>query len=231
MRAPTREVKSAVLARDGFRCRYCGMPVVDASIRRIAHALYPDAVPWHPTVFQQQHAAFQCLWLQYDHVLPHSHGGSSFEENIVISCHLCNFGKDRFTIRQLGISDPRLRPPEPVRWDGLERLRKFGPARARVGRSRQRADERAISDRPLRAEAANKTQENKTQAFFLPGAYVQGQYLYTPPLVGKWRWFKLGSGIAADPATRNGVDGYRLTCDPEHLLRRGLAPADFLDSG
>src|SRR5665213_3120615 len=33
-------LRAAVLARDGYRCRYCGIPVVDADVRRIAHELY-----------------------------------------------------------------------------------------------------------------------------------------------------------------------------------------------
>ncbi|MEY9770136.1 HNH endonuclease [Sinorhizobium fredii] len=104
LRHPPLHVKAAVLARDGYRCRYCGIPVIHTDIRKIAHALYPDAVPWEWRDPRKQHAAFQCLWLQYDHVVPHSHGGSSTEENIVISCALCNFGKDKYTLRQLGLS-------------------------------------------------------------------------------------------------------------------------------
>ena len=121
-RDATQAVKAAVLARDGYRCRYCGIPVVHADIRKIAQKIYPDAIPWNRRE-DEQHAAFQCLWLQYDHVVPHSHGGSSSEDNIVITCALCNYGKDSFTLKQLGISDPRQRPPERVSWDGLERLR------------------------------------------------------------------------------------------------------------
>lgn len=120
------EVKTAVLSRDGYRCRYCGIPVVDAGIRKIAHSLYPQAVPWNPSIVTEQHAAFQCLWLQYDHVVPHSHGGPSSEENVVVTCGLCNYGKDKYTLKQLGISDPRLRSPKPSPWDGIERLRAFG---------------------------------------------------------------------------------------------------------
>jgi 5-methylcytosine-specific restriction endonuclease McrA len=118
-----KSVREFVLRRDGYRCRYCGIPVVDADIRKIAHRLYPDAIPWINQDAANEHAAFQCLWLQYDHVIPHSHGGQSNAENIVICCALCNFGKDRFTLRQLGLVDPRLTPPVPSTYDGLERLR------------------------------------------------------------------------------------------------------------
>lgn len=124
IRAPKAATKRNVLARDGHRCRYCGIPVIDADIRKLLHSLYPAAVPWVSSVPEKQHAAFSCFWLQYDHVVPHSHGGRSDEDNIVICCALCNFGKLDYTVRQLDIADPRTRPPQPVEWDGLERLRR-----------------------------------------------------------------------------------------------------------
>jgi 5-methylcytosine-specific restriction endonuclease McrA len=122
LRHPTDAVKQAALTRDGFRCRYCGIPVIHAEIRKLAHRLYPDAVPWGRNL-DEQHAAFQCMWLQFDHVVPHSHGGPSTLDNIVVTCALCNYGKDCYTLAQLGLTDPRTRPPEPGVWDGLERLR------------------------------------------------------------------------------------------------------------
>lgn len=126
-RDPDRNIRAAVrrqvLQRDGYRCRYCGIPVVPAEIRKLLAGLYPAAVPWDAADPARQHAGLQCLWMQYDHVLPHSHGGRSNSENVVITCALCNFGKHGFTLRQLGLSDPRLRDPVPVSWDGLERLR------------------------------------------------------------------------------------------------------------
>ncbi|HSF96943.1 MAG TPA: HNH endonuclease [Thermohalobaculum sp.] len=121
------EIRHAVLKRDGFRCRYCGIPVVHADIRKIAVKLYPDVVVWDSRDAAKQHAGFQCLWLQFDHVEPHSHGGRSTEENLVVSCALCNFGKDKHTLRQLGLEDPRLRAPDPMDYDGLERLRSCAP--------------------------------------------------------------------------------------------------------
>lgn len=116
-------IRSAVLQRDGYRCRYCGIPVVHAEIRKLAHRLYPDAVPWEPYDVTKQHSGFACLWLQFDHVVPHSHGGLSSSDNVVISCALCNFGKDKYTLLQLDLVDPRLTPPVPSTWDGLSRLR------------------------------------------------------------------------------------------------------------
>ncbi len=127
LRDPDRKIapaiRSAVLERDGYRCRYCGIPVVDAAVRKLAHRLYSEAVPWMPYDVTKQHAGFACLWMQFDHVVPHSHGGRSSLDNVVISCALCNYGKDKYTLRQLDVADPRLTPPVASTWDGLERFR------------------------------------------------------------------------------------------------------------
>jgi 5-methylcytosine-specific restriction endonuclease McrA len=133
MRDPDRDIvpatRAAVLQRDGYRCRYCGIPVVHADIRKLAHHLYPDAVPWDQFDPAKQHSAFACLWLQFDHVVPHSHGGRSSVDNVVVSCALCNYGKDKYTLRQLDLTDPRLTPPVACGWDGLERFRAGEPLR------------------------------------------------------------------------------------------------------
>jgi len=143
------KVKNAVLTRDGYRCRYCGMLVISAYIRKLIRCLDEDgeilkveegifavgespAVPWIHNDVVNEHAALQCMWLQYDHVVPWSHGGRSDEKNVVVSCALCNFGKAEFTLAQLEIADPRDRDPVPCEWDGLERLYKKKGVRRRV---------------------------------------------------------------------------------------------------
>jgi hypothetical protein len=124
-RAISPAVRAEVLMRDG----YCGLPVIDAGIRKNAHTLYPTAVPWNSRVSKEQHAGFQVFWLQFDHVEPHSHGGRSTAENVVVSCAACNFGKDKHTLRQLDLIDPRDRPPVPSDFDGLERFHSVGNPR------------------------------------------------------------------------------------------------------
>lgn len=81
----------------------------------------------------QQHRGFQVMWLQYDHVVVHSRGGETSEENIVVTCPACNFGRDRYMMSEVGLRDPREYPRQPYwngwqNWDGLERLL---PERAR----------------------------------------------------------------------------------------------------
>jgi len=124
-RMPTRAIQQAVLSRDGHHCRFCGIPVIRPAIRSFLRTIYPNEIPWGATKIQ--HAAFQCMWLQYDHILPNSRGGASTLENVVITCAPCNFGRMEFTLSEAGLINP-LSHSTPIRWkgfsswDGLERV-------------------------------------------------------------------------------------------------------------
>jgi hypothetical protein len=120
-RMPAADQMKVIRDRDGFHCRFCGIPVVRAEVRKYFHDLYPDSVPWGSTN-ESQHAAFQCMWLQYDHVTPHSAGGKNDISNIVITCAACNYGKMNYTLDELGLLDPRDFQPIQTSWDGLERI-------------------------------------------------------------------------------------------------------------
>lgn len=213
-------IRSAVLRRDGYRCRYCGIPVVHADIRKIAAKLYPDSVPWDARDPAKQHSGFQCLWLQFEHVEPHSHGGRSTEDNVVISCALCNFGKDKFTLRQLDLLDPRLRPPEPLHYDGLERLK--GGVSIGLVKSLSPPQSRSAYGRspPVKPEEASR--EGARSQYFIAGAWISSGYLHTPPIDGKTRWFLLSDDVIAEPAEIGGIEGCLLTCSPERLAKRGI---------
>lgn len=120
-RMPTASQVRELHLRDGFHCRFCGLPVIRPKIRRLVAALYPESVPWGKTN-QSQHAAFQAMWAQYDHVVPHSHGGTNDLSNLVVTCAACNYGKMSYTLEELGLADPRIFAPIKSAWDGLERL-------------------------------------------------------------------------------------------------------------
>ena len=117
-RMPTKAVQREVIRRDGHICRYCGVPVVSPVIRKAINAAYPEAVPWGRKE-SDQHSGFQALWLQFDHVVPHSMQGSNEPANLVISCAGCNFGKSNYSLEQLGLNDPRDRKPILSKWIGL----------------------------------------------------------------------------------------------------------------
>ena len=121
VRMPSKQDRNQLLARDGHNCRYCGLPVISEAVRNKARTLYPDVVRWGRKSIDQ-HAAFQALWLQFDHIVPHSRGGDNSVENIVVSCAACNFGKGNFLLEELNLHDPRDRQPERSAWSGLEEL-------------------------------------------------------------------------------------------------------------
>lgn len=121
-RKPTSSQQKLLLLRDGYHCRFCGIPLIRAEIRKRIREFYPRALVWgKPNI--EQHAAFQAMWVQYDHVLPHSRGGSSDIENLVITCGPCNFGRMESTLEEVGLIDPRTREPVRSAWDGLERFK------------------------------------------------------------------------------------------------------------
>lgn len=122
IRMPTQEEKSMIHQRDGYHCRFCGIPVIRKEIRQKIVAAYPDAVSWGKTN-DSQHAGFQCMWAQYDHILPHARGGNNDFDNLILTCSACNYGRMSYTLEEVGLIDPRQREPYRSLWDGLERFR------------------------------------------------------------------------------------------------------------
>lgn len=127
-RQPPPTMALDIFRRDGFRCRYCGCRIVFPGAQSVISALLPDAVEWGLRDVELN-AAFYTLKGVLDHVVPHAHGGTSRPENIVASCQPCNYGKGTYFIQQLGLSDPRLRPPNVDDWDGLLRVLPLRPIR------------------------------------------------------------------------------------------------------
>lgn len=211
-RDPDRAISSAlrkeVLKRDGYRCRYCGLPLIDAAVRKTAKALYPTAVPWSGKTTTEQHAGFQVFWLQFDHVVPHSHGGRSDMDNVVASCAACNYGKFYHTLLQLDLSDPRLRPPVPSDHDGLERLRTVGhwrKLRSCEERLPDRECLRALADFAPRFLAPGANLGDGSPA---PGSGEDGK-LEGGPLLGEfrttmrqWGWVSSDFDVAKWTGTR-----------------------------
>ena len=121
MRMPSMTERAAIIVAYGRHCVFCGIPLIRAEVRCAFHKLYPEAVSWGSTN-PSQHAAFQALWLQFDHLLPHSRGGDNSLRNVVVTCAGCNYGRMHSTLEELGLIDPRSRIVSKGDWDGLERL-------------------------------------------------------------------------------------------------------------
>jgi 5-methylcytosine-specific restriction endonuclease McrA len=115
------QTKRALIERYGRNCVFCSIPLIREQVRTAISRSYPEAVSWGAANFTQ-HAALQCMSMQYDHVLPHSRGGNSSLENMVLTCAPCNYGRMQWTLEEVGLIDPRLRPAYKTSWDGLERF-------------------------------------------------------------------------------------------------------------
>ena len=125
-RNPTADQKRALHNRDGYHCRFCGIPVIRAEVRKRIRSVYPAALRWsepgkHATN-AEQHFAFQAMCAQYDHILPHSRGGKTDLENMVVTCWPCNGGRVWWSLDEVGLIDPRTREAMRSTWDGLERF-------------------------------------------------------------------------------------------------------------
>jgi len=120
-RMPTLDDRRRLHARDGYHCRFCGIPVIRKEIRQRFCKLYPQLAIWGRRNVEQ-HAAFQAMWAQYDHVVPHAQGGGNDLSNLVVTCAPCNYGRMEFTLEEANLVDPRTREPIRSLWDGLERL-------------------------------------------------------------------------------------------------------------
>jgi len=122
-RMPDSNIKRQLIGRDGHHCRLCGIPVIREEVRKRLHALYPDSLPWAAGNINQ-HAAFQVLWLQYDHLVPHARGGSNDLDNMLIACAACNFGRMQYTLEEVGFAPVSSIERTRSLWDGLERVLK-----------------------------------------------------------------------------------------------------------
>ncbi|MDP2325741.1 MAG: HNH endonuclease [Gammaproteobacteria bacterium] len=122
VRMPTAAQKAELIALYGYNCAFCGIPLVAAKVRKALTAAYPEAARWNSRGDPQCHMALLSMWLQFDHVLPHSRGGDNLLSNVVVTCAGCNYGRMAYTLEEVGVRDPRLTPPTKTAWDGLQRL-------------------------------------------------------------------------------------------------------------
>jgi hypothetical protein len=120
-RMPSAAGTAAIFARDGWRCRFCGVRVVLPAARDIMRKRYSDAISWGGPA-KTLHAAFFALTATVDHVLPHAAGGNNEPDNLVTACWPCNFGRMQYLLEEMGLMDPRRRPPVVDDWDGLQRI-------------------------------------------------------------------------------------------------------------
>jgi hypothetical protein len=120
-RMPNAAERKVLIEKFTRHCVFCGIPLIRAEVRQLLSRHYPEAVTWGNTN-PSQHAGFAVLWMQFDHVLPHSRGGTSSLSNMILTCAGCNYGRMHNTLEELGLLDPRTREYPKTNWDGLERI-------------------------------------------------------------------------------------------------------------
>ncbi|HEX8903071.1 HNH endonuclease [Vitreimonas sp.] len=108
-----------ILARDGYHCRFCGMPVIPKDTIKAIASVYPKDAPWTDNA-AEQHRFFQAANLQFDHIIPHARGGESSVGNMVVTCAVCNYGRMSNTLEESFLIDPRAFPVQRSSWDGLQ---------------------------------------------------------------------------------------------------------------
>jgi 5-methylcytosine-specific restriction endonuclease McrA len=109
----------AVFERDCYTCRYCGLPVVAKPVLLAFEKVVGTDAFRNVGKNAEQHGIVHAFKVVADHVSPFKRGGKTDLDNLVTACPACNYGKDHYTVEQLGIFDPRDRPPQPNEWDGL----------------------------------------------------------------------------------------------------------------
>ncbi len=118
VRSPAK-LQKQVFERDSYHCRYCGGKLISQEflktfIKRLNSPLFSRGETNLNT-----HGIIHLTWPVADHVIPWNKGGRTSLDNLVSSCAPCNYGKDGYTIEQLGMIDPFERPAKISDWDGL----------------------------------------------------------------------------------------------------------------
>lgn len=115
-------MKREIGDRDGWRCRYCSLPLVTASFLNALRQALPADFPAAPIPIEgSAYPARRLFKMTPDHVVPRSDGGEDEVSNLVSSCGACNFQmKGDCTIEELRIASPFERDPVRDGWIGFQ---------------------------------------------------------------------------------------------------------------
>ena len=113
-----------LFTRDHWRCRYCGIRIAGnrKHFKRFAEQLnMPELIRGRTD--ETRHGLYLLMMASYDHIVPHSQGGSDADDNLVTACWSCQFGKFRFSLEELGMNKLQQESrPTYKGWQGLRIL-------------------------------------------------------------------------------------------------------------
>lgn len=112
----------SILDRDRYQCRYCHVPVIFTTEAKKLQALFGAENFRVSKSNQIAHGILRAFYNSFDHVVPLSRGGRTSLDNLVTACYPCNFGKDNFTLSQLGLLSPFESMPKLSNHDGFTTL-------------------------------------------------------------------------------------------------------------
>ena len=116
-----------IAERDGYRCGYCGIRVVEpAVLRKVQMLLGRDVFPSKTKEKSSSNLDYHGIWITMaitlDHIEPFAINADDSDNNLVTCCWGCNFGKFDYTLQELGLLSPALGRGDTVGWRGLRDL-------------------------------------------------------------------------------------------------------------
>jgi 5-methylcytosine-specific restriction endonuclease McrA len=118
IRSPAK-LQKQVFERDSYHCRYCGGKLISQEFLKTFIKSLKSPLFSRGETNLNTHGIIHLTWPVADHVIPWNKGGRTSLDNLVSSCAPCNYGKDGYTIEQLGLIYPLTRPAKISDWDGL----------------------------------------------------------------------------------------------------------------
>jgi hypothetical protein len=110
--------------RDGYRCGYCGIRVVEpAVLKKVQSVLGRDFFPSKTGEEGSSNLDYHGIWLTIaltlDHIKPFAIDADDSDANLVTCCWGCNFGKYDYTLDELDLRPPTISADESRDWFGL----------------------------------------------------------------------------------------------------------------
>ena len=110
--------------RDGYRCGYCGIRVVEpAVLKKVQSVLGRDVFPSKTGEKGSSNLDYHGIWLvmaiTLDHIKPSAIDADDSDGNLVTCCWGCNFGKYDYTLDELGLARPEQSRGVFDGWHGL----------------------------------------------------------------------------------------------------------------